>query len=135
MLVEARTLGRRGAVVEPTRVAISPGSVLLRDLVATVVRHEVAAYASRERARRLVRVLTADDLADGAARGAIDPAAHRAEDPVDVGQAVLAALQAFEDGIYFTFVDDVRIDDLDDRVDLADDTVVRFVRLVALAGG
>lgn len=135
MQVEARTVGQRGAVLEPTPVAMPPGPATLREVVVTAVRDEVANHAARERRRRLVRVLTADEVADGAARGKVDPEAHPAEDPVDADQAVAAALQAFDDGLYFVFVDDRQVEQLDDTIEVTDDTAVRFVRLVALAGG
>lgn len=54
---------------------------------------------------------------------------------VDVEKAVQDALQAFEDGLYFVFVDDKKIDKLDDNIDLKAHSKVFFLRLVALTGG
>ena len=54
---------------------------------------------------------------------------------VEVEKAVIDAVQAFEDGLYFVFVDDKKIEKLDDNLDLKADSKVFFLRLVALTGG
>ena len=54
---------------------------------------------------------------------------------VDEEQAVAAALQAFEDGIYLVAVDGRELRDLDQAVYLTQDSRVTFIRLALLAGG
>ena len=59
----------------------------------------------------------------------------------DLGQvadpqtAVAAAIQAFEDGFYFVFLDGDRQDDLDREVYLSANSRLTFVRFVPLVGG
>ena len=54
---------------------------------------------------------------------------------VNVDEAIAVALQAFEDGLYFVFVDDVQQNQLDSEVFLNVNSKVMFLRLTALAGG
>ncbi len=55
--------------------------------------------------------------------------------PVDEETAVGAALQAFEDGLYFVVIDDVQCRDLEVRIVLKPESRVTFIRLTLLAGG
>jgi len=45
------------------------------------------------------------------------------------------ALQAFEEGLYFVFIDEVQQANLDSEVFLKMDSKVVFLRLTALVGG
>lgn len=141
MYIETRTLGRKArpldgwAIPDPPVGGDGDGDGLtLRALIARVVRAEVAAFDKRERARRLVRVLSESEIADGAARGKIDPGGRPATGPVDVEQAVGSALQGFEDGIYLVILDGVEQRELDREVFLTPESKLVFLRLTFLAG-
>ena len=111
------------------------GDLSLRDLIARIVRAEVAAFRDRQRERRLARALSAAEIAEGAARGKVDMGGRDLDQAVDDEQAVAAALQAFEDGIYLVAVDGRELRDLDQAVYLSPDSRVTFIRLALLAGG
>ncbi len=57
------------------------------------------------------------------------------EPDADPSAAVAAALLAFEDGLYYVFVDNEHRTSLDDEIRLRTESRVTFLRLVALAGG
>jgi len=140
--VEAAVAGRRRAgTAEHTLDLDLPvdSPVPLRALVEAVVRAEVRAFGQRSEERRFVRVLTERALAEGVARGAVrsggSEGTTEAAPPVDVEEAVVAALLAHEDGLYKVIVDDEPVDDLDTPVRLRPDSRLLFLRLVALAGG
>lgn len=125
--------GGRGTESLDVSVPADVGS--LRDLLAALVRHELAAYRQRRAASAALRVLTPADLARGAATGtygreARDVAAGPSED-----QAIERAVEAFGDGLYFVFIDDVQIEMLDEPIALRPNSTLSLVRLVALAGG
>jgi hypothetical protein len=109
--------------------------VSLRTLVEHVVRAEVAAFDDRERQRRFVRLLTPDELAAGAAAGKVDLGGRTGTRRADPEQAVATALDAFDDGLYLVVVNGEQVEGLDTTVTVRPDTLVRFVRLTALAGG
>lgn len=136
MFVEAKVLGRRGSGIEPREIAYAPSApVSVRELIDHVVRDEVAAFADRERQRRFIHVLTASQIDAGVSAGKVDPGGRSAEAPVAPGRAVATALQAFEDGLFYVFVDGKQREELDDLVEVSSQTMLRFVRLAPLAGG
>ena len=110
----------------------------LRDLITRIVLEEVEAFRQRQEEMRLTRVLSTAEIARGAARGKIT---MNAQDPLQIEQrtdtevAVAAALQAFEDRLYYVFVDDVQGEWLDQPVRLRTGSSVTFLRLVPLVGG
>jgi len=112
-----------------------PNPISLRDLLAFIVRSEVEAFHERQEARRLTRVLSADEISRGVARGKVDAGGHDLNQKVDVADAIEVALQAFADGLFFVFVDEQQIERLDDLVHLQPETHILLMRLVALAGG
>jgi hypothetical protein len=141
MYVETRLLGKKrrpldgwSVPIEPTSGDPGDGALTLRELIARVVRAEVAAFTQRERARRFVRVLSEAEIAEGAARGRIDPGGRPATGLVDAEQAVGAALQGFEDGLYLVVLDGREERDLDAQVYPTAESRLVFLRLTFLAG-
>jgi len=141
MFIELRQVGRKSRPLDGWAVPNPPGfddagggGVTLRDLIARLVRSEVAAFHTREQGRRLVRALTTADIEHGAARGRIDPGGRPAGAAPDVEAAVGAALQGFEDGLYLVILDGVEQRDLDAQVYLNADSKLVFLRLTFLAG-
>lgn len=144
--VEARVIGQRRPLIPAWEVALGvpPGSeggeglLRLRELLALVVRREVAAFRQRQEDRRLIRILSPDEIGQGRAAGKIAMGGVDADTPpaeVEEGAAVSTALQAFADGLYFVFIDGVQYQDLDAAVTLRPRSTLTFIRLVALAGG
>lgn len=141
LTISGKALGRKKPLfadfsVPPPEDVGGGGATTLRDLIECVVRHEVAAFNRRQSDRQLVRALTAREIEAGAEAGKIDPGGSEVEpQPVDEEQAVGAALQAFEDGLYLVVFDGEEQRDLDAQVYLQPDSRMTFVRLTLLAGG
>lgn len=139
--IEGKAMGSRKPLFADWSIPFPPdlegegGGLTLRDLIARVVRAEVEAFRTRQGERKLIRALTADEIARGAAAGKVDMGGRDLEQEVDEGQAVGAALQAFEDGMYLVVVDGEEQRDLDRAVFLRPDSRVAFIRLTLLAGG
>jgi hypothetical protein len=140
MFIELRQFGRTSrpldgwAVPTPPGTDPSDGGITLRELIAGVVRAEVAAFRERDERRRFVRALTEREIAEGARRGRIDPGGRESEGSVDPEVAVGAALLGFEDGLYLVIVDGVEQRSLDAQVYLRPDSRLVFLRLTFLAG-
>lgn len=114
----------------------SGATITVRELLETVVRSEVAAFASRQEARTVLQTLSPAQIAEGAAKGKIDSGGRPDEvQPVDADESVAVALQAFTDGLYYVLVNDDQKANLDDAFAVSGETRVTFLRLVALAGG
>jgi hypothetical protein len=138
--IQAKVVGQKRPLFTDFRLPLPPevagsGCTTLRDLITLIVQHEVEAFRQRQEGRRLAQVLSPQDIERGAERGKIDSGERELQQDVDENVAVGTALQAFEDGLYFVFVDDVQQEALDQTVFVGDDSKVMFVRLVALAGG
>jgi hypothetical protein len=140
--IEGKALGNRRRLFSDWSIPMPPdlgggggGDLTLRDLIARIVRAEVAAFRDRREERRLVRALSAGEIAEGVAKGKVDMGGRDVDQEVDEDQAVAAALQAFEDGIYLVAVDGRDVRDLEQAVYLTPDSRVTFIRLALLAGG
>ena len=143
LIISGRGLGRRKALFEDFSVPLPPefaddggggGGLTLRDLITRIVAAEVEAFKERQEARRLSRVLSPAQIADGVERGKVDAGGRELDQAVDIAAAVGAALQGFEDGLYLVAIDGAEQRDLDAQVFVRPGSLVVFVRLVFLAG-
>src|SRR5262245_26243069 len=104
--IAGKALGQRRPMFEDWSIPFPPDlrgegdNLTVRDLIARVVRAEVAGFRERQEERKLARVLSAGQIADAAARGKVDMGGRDLDQAVDEDQAVANALQAFEDGLY-----------------------------------
>ncbi|MBC8101225.1 MAG: hypothetical protein H7Z41_01375 [Cytophagales bacterium] len=143
--VEGKQFGHGRALFPAWEMSLPPAAsagdtrTTLRDLIANVVRSEVSAFGERQEQRQFLQALTSEEIQAGIAKGKIDMGGRGADgfarQEVDAEQSVGAALQAFEDGLYFVFVDDTQKEKLDETIVLRPGSRVTFLRLVALAGG
>ncbi|KJH70793.1 hypothetical protein [Aliterella atlantica] len=139
--VTGKVLGRSKPLFTNWRVPIPPiigagGEVLtLRILLTQIVLAEVAAFQTRQEQRRLIQVLSRAEIEQKVLLGKVDMGGEELNQEVDPQAAVANALQAFEDGIYFVFIDDVQQHKLDSEVVVNPDSQLMFLRLVPLVGG
>jgi hypothetical protein len=135
-----KSLGSRRPLFADFSVPIFPddgdyeGGLTVRELITRIVRHEVLAFKQRQEDRRLVHVLSAREIEAGVAKGKIDSGGRELNQKVDEGQAIAAALEAFEDGLYLVVIDGEEHRELDRQIYLKPDSRITFVRLVFLAG-
>ena len=141
IMVEGKVVGQNRSVFTDWRIELPPDNerqgdhLKLRDLIRSIVIEEVEAFRLRQEERKLARVMSRQQLEQGASGGKVDPGEHDIQQKVNVDEAIAVALQAFEDGLYFVFVDDVQQTNLDREVFLKTNSRVVFLRLTALAGG
>ena len=138
--IEAKVLGQKYSIFSDYQIPIPPdssdsGRMSLRELISLIVIKEVEAFRQRQEERRLLRVLSPEEIDAGAKRGKINAEDSAGKQDVDEGEAVATALQAFEDGLYYVFLDGVQQEALEQTVFVAKDSKILFLRLVALAGG
>jgi hypothetical protein len=139
--VEGKVVGRRAPIFSDWHIELPPLSendgdgLRLRDFISFVVSSEVEAFRSRQQERRLARVMSKEEIKQSAISGKVDPGEHTLDHAVDATAAVAVALQAFEDGLYFVFIDEVQQFNLDSKIYLHTNSKVVFLRLTALTGG
>ncbi|WP_404789881.1 hypothetical protein [Altericista sp. CCNU0014] len=115
--------------------ALETTNLSLRSLLTHIVRAEVSAFKTRQSQRRLLRVLSPEQIQLGVEQGKIESGGSELDQKVEADAAVEAALQAFEDGLYFVFIDDEQIETLDAIAPLTSNSQLLFLRLVPLVGG
>lgn len=138
--IEGKFLGRSKPLFADWLITLPPDSnngkrLTLRDLLTRIVLEEVEAFRTRQEQRHLTRVLTKAEIKQGVERGKVDMGGRDKEQEIEPQAAVVNALQAFEDGFYFVFIDDEQQQELDSEVYLKPNSKVTFVRLVPLVGG
>lgn len=141
LAISGRQLGSRKPLFADWSVTLPPersseGGLTLRRLIEVVVRSQVQEFRERQIDRQTLRVLTSREITAGAARGRVAPGLSEVpSQEVDEEAAVVAAWQAFTDGLYLVVVDEQDQRDLDREVFLNPESRVTFVRLALLAGG
>jgi len=139
--VEGKVIGQKNPIFSGWDVELPPGEydrgggLKLRDLISHVVAKEVDAFHARQQERRLERVMTKQDIQQGKQSGKIDPGGRDLNQVVNVEDSIATALQAFEDGLYFVFIDDIQQTNLDIEVFPKTNSRIVFLRLTALTGG
>jgi hypothetical protein len=141
IMVEGKVVGQKRSLFTDWRIELPPPNenqgdhLRLRDLITSIVMKEVEAFQLRQDERKLARVMSRQEIERSAVTGKVDPGERDLQQKVKMDEAVGVALQAFEDGLYFVFVDEVQQTSLDSEVFLKTDSKVVFLRLTALVGG
>lgn len=133
MIVETATLGSR-AVGETLILAQVDGQRSLRGILRTLVEQGLADYEAHRERSALLRILTPADLVAGVETGRYGREPRMLPEAPGLDEAHGRAVEAFGDELFFAFLDDVRITDLDDIVMIEPHSRLRLVRLVALTG-
>ena len=139
--VEGKVVGQKRSLFTDWRIELPPESerqgdhLKLRDLITSIVNEEVNAFMLRQEERKLPRVMNRRQIKQGVLGGKVDPGEHDIQQEVNIDEAVAVALQAFEDGLYFVFIDEIQQIHLDSEVFLKTNSKVMFLRLTALVGG
>ena len=115
--------------------AIEIETLSLRSLLIHLVLAEVSAFEMRQSQRRLLRILSPEQIQLGVEQGKIESGGSELDQKIEANAAIEVALQAFEDGLYFVFIDDDQIETLDAKVMLKPASQLMFLRLVPLVGG
>ena len=134
LILETKVVGRRTPFEQrPLSLSNELGPTpTLRQLLTALVAGEVAAYNERQ---QTLNFLTSRELKVGAAAGKVVFSPQLQGPQVIEAEATAIALQAFEDGLYYVFLDDQQLEDLDAPVPLQSASTLLLLRLTALAGG
>lgn len=141
MLITGKTLGSKKRLFDDFSVPIPPsddgdGGLTLGQLIERIVRVEVKNFQQRQHDRQFLRALSAAEIEAAAQRGKVEMGdSEVGQQAVDAEQAVGAALQAFEDGLYLVVIDDVEQRQLEQEVFINADSRIVFIRLTMLSGG
>ena len=132
MIVQTKVAGSSG--IDEHAVEVPARHCTLRELLEVLVRHELSEYERRREVNRILRVLTPTDLVRGVETGSYGRERRAVPKAPPVEEAHAKAVEAFADGLYFVFLDDRQIGDLDVPLEISPESRLRLVRIVALAG-
>ena len=141
LTVEGKVVGQKRPIFADWHVELPPVNenngdrLKLRDLITSIVVKEVDAFITRQEERKLARVMSRQEIEQGVERGKVDAGERDLGQKINTLEAIATALQAFEDGLYFVFIDEVQQTNLDSEVFLKANSKVIFLRLTALVGG
>jgi len=139
--IVGKVIGQRNPLFKDWEMPVPPAwekateIVTLRELIAGIVRAEVHAFVQRQERKSMIQALTQADIQRGLMKGKVDSGGREVMKPISDDDAVATAIQAFQDGLYYVFVDDTQQTELDEPAPLHSDSRITFLRLVALAGG
>jgi len=141
LIVEGKVVGQKRPIFTDWHVELPPvdenngDRLKLRDLITSIVVREVDAFITRQEERKLARVMSRQEVEQGVQSGKVDVGERDPGQKINTPDAIATALQAFEDGLYFVFIDEVQETNLDSEVFLKANSKVIFLRLTALVGG
>lgn len=136
IVVRAEVVGRRGPAFSPIELEPESPFKTVGELLTAVVRQQVDEFRQRKEESRFLKVLTGAQIREGMESGKIISGNQDPDSRIPtVEDATTVALQAFEDGLYYIFVNDVQIESLDQSVTASEVQDVLFVRLTPLVGG
>jgi hypothetical protein len=135
LTISGKVLGKSQNLFTTWQMDLPAQSSTLEELLMQIVTTEVGAFQVRQADRRLTKVLGLVDIEAGVAVGKISSGGSELDQVVDVAGAVETALQAFTDGFYLVFIDDVQQEDLTAVVNLKTNSELLFLRLTPLVGG
>lgn len=136
--ITVKMLGKKQAALNKVPLELPtnfPNNPALKDLLTIVVQQQVQLFNARKTSDNILPYLESADIATQAKRGKVSFGASYNEQTVDENTAIETALQAFEDGLFYIFINDQKIEHLTEAIILTDETSLLFLRLVALTGG
>ncbi len=136
--ISIKMLGKKRPVLENVSIQLPDelsDSTTLSQLIELIVRQQVAHFNQNREGDNVLRYLDSSQIQAMKERGKIDFGSVYNTQKADVEKAVQDALQAFEDGLYFVFIDNEKIESVGEQIELKPNAKLLFLRLVALTGG
>lgn len=134
IFINVKQLGKRKQAIDKIPVELDPVPTTTSELITAIVLREVEAYNNRLAESELLRYLTSEQIEDKAEAGKIGFDVNYNGKIARGSEAVMNALQAFEDGLFRVFIEDMQLDTLSQTIRLEENNELTFVRLTFLAG-
>ena len=140
--VQLKSAGKKENKIKTAKLVLNDNPKTVEDLIVFTVRATLTEFQSRgKKSEKLEEgdlrdIIIFDDaeLMDKASSGKIGFGFLKGKIRVPEKKALETALQAFEDGIVAVFIDGVRYENLQDKLELKGGETLTFVKLAMLAG-
>jgi len=143
LTIQIKQIGRKRPIITKELKIDSiniDSKIKLKDLIKEIVKMEVNEFQNRQNNQKvnennILTYLSPKEIEDKAEEGKIAIDDIKNKKKVDLNEAISTAILAFEDGIYFVFLNDEKIENINDVILVKNDSELMFLRLTMLAGG
>ena len=132
--IQVKQVGKRKCSIEKIPVDFPTPPASVQELIEAVVCWQVKEYNERLQQSEMLKYLTSEEMEDKAAAGKVGFEANYNGRPAAETEAIVNALQSYEDGIFRIFIDDTETEDLSSPTGLKEESTITFIRLAMLSG-
>lgn len=134
IFVTMKSVAKRKAFLEKVEFKLSKQPETITELISELVSLNVQAFNKRQDTAQLVQFFTKEEIALGGTIGKISFGTPYNEQKANSEEAIQTALQAFEDGLFKVFINDVEQGVESPTIQLNDGDQLVFIKLTMLAG-
>ena len=116
--IQVKQVGKRKCSIEKMPIDFPTPPASVQELIEAVVCWQVKEYNERLQQSEMLKYLTCEENG----RPAVET------------EAIINALQSYEDGIFRIFLDDAELGELSSSVQLKEESTLTFIRLAMLSG-
>lgn len=134
LFINLKQIGKRRNVIDRQEVMLVTAPATVAELITAIVCRQVEEYNDRLEQSELLNCLSDEQVRQKATVGKVDFGELYNRVPAQAEEAVRTALQAFEDGIFRLFINEIGVDGLQTPLSLQEGDTLTFIRLTLLTG-
>lgn len=131
--VNLKKIGGRNKKIEKKELYLENTPKTTRELITEVVKTSVKNYV--EEKEKLIDYLELNEIKDKAHVGKVANSSDLDDRQPELQSAIENALLSFEDEIVRIFVEDEELKNLDEKIDLKENSNITFIKMTMLSGG
>ena len=132
--IQVKKLGKNHSKIAPVFYDYPENVDTVRRLLEETVRIDLEEYGKRRRHTEVEAVLSKESMEEQAGAGKITFGLSFQDKVPDYRKAAENACQCFEDGIAVVFLDGKKLERLEEKISLQENSELVFVRMTMLAG-
>ncbi|NLM47412.1 MAG: hypothetical protein GX198_01120 [Epulopiscium sp.] len=132
--IAVKKLGKQKEPITKKEFICSSSVTSLRDLMTFIIKEEVHCYRHKAQGMEITPYLSKAEIEEKLAAGKVTFEEVYLSKEVHLDEALERAFLAFEDGLIRVLVGEEEIKNLDAPLDLKDEEMVVFIRLMMLSG-
>lgn len=134
LFINLKQIGKRRNVIDRQEVTLVTAPATVAELITAIVCRQVEEYNDRLEQSELLNCLSDEQVRQKATVGKVEFGELYNRVPAQAEEAVRTALQAFEDGIFRLFINEIGVDGLQTPLSLQEGDTLTFIRLTLLTG-
>lgn len=133
--VNIKAAGKRKDILSPVPYQIPDQVDTLKQLLAAIVKQEVAQYHQKVQGSTLLPYLTKEQIDQQCSVGKVSFGGVYSTREADPEKAVENAIQCWKDGLVRVFLDQHELLELNAPINITDNALLTFIRFTLLSGG